>query len=118
EELADRADPLDVAGRVVRERMADVDAATPTCLDATTAHQLGGRVVQAIQHLGVGLARVVAPVIEAPRTVLTPTLRKTTEERVADLPFIHREPGDEAARAHALHQASGDLERAAGIGKR
>src|SRR5690606_10194992 len=94
EELADRADSLDVAGRVVRERVADVDAATPTCLDATTAHQLGGGVVQAVQHLGVGLARVVAPVVEAPRPVLTSALRETTEERVADLPFVRRESGD------------------------
>src|SRR5690606_25065382 len=85
EELADRADSLDVAGRVIREGMADVDAATPTRLDATAAHQLGGGVVQAVQHLGVGLARVVAAVIEAPRPVLATSLREAAEERVADL---------------------------------
>jgi hypothetical protein len=118
EELADRADALDVAGRVVREGMADVDAATTTRLDATTAHQRGGGVVQAVQHLGVGLARVVAAVVEAPRTVLATALREAAEERVADLPFIHREPGDDTARAHALHETPRDLERAPCIGER
>ncbi len=37
EELADRADPLDVAGRVVREGMAVLEDATPSLLDSILA---------------------------------------------------------------------------------
>src|SRR5690606_9560887 len=119
EELAaDDAHALDVAGRIVGERVADVDAAATRALGATPAYELGGDVVQPVEHLHVCLARVVATIVDAPRAVLLAALLEAREQRFADLSLVDGERGDTAADPHALREATGHLERAASVRER